>query len=281
MNKALKRTLSILLAALITLGVSIAASAAADPRAILASGGSFEAAFKNYSGEWAGGGMSPIKMRLQGDTLTFDYSPVFYFANAFAQGLLTEAEIAGIMDQCVAGFKRWEGVYQVYGRELTLTVDVHPGRTNNSLSASVKVLPKTILGFSGGDVMTLSGIMWKPYNPLPKMYLHTDYPKDIDFETLAMHEFGHVLGLFDAYGYGKILTAVGMDSLSWLGDWLLPEAPLERASSDAVMRGGGRDYISPTDIAMILWGCRNSRLQLYTESIATWLGAEISQAFFD
>jgi hypothetical protein len=91
-----------------------------------------------------------------------------------------------------------------------------------------------------------------------------------------------VLGLFDAYGYDKIFSYLpGMD-LSWLGDRLFPEAPLDRAPYNSIMRNSGWDsVVTPTEIEMLLWACRNSRLQLYTKSIATWLGAEVSQAFFD
>jgi len=279
MQRILKRTLAILLAALIAFSVATAAGAAADPREILTAGGNFEDAFKNWDGEWTDSGLSPIKMRLQGDTLTFDYSPVFYFADAFAEGPLTEAEIADIMEQCVAGFKRWEGVYQVYGRELTLEIDVHPGRANSLLRANVMVIPKTIFGTEGG--MVPGAFLWRPYSPVLTMFLAVDYPQYTDFAGLAGHEFGHVLGLFDAYGYGGAFSYLAGVDLSWLGDWLLPAAPLERASYDSIMRGGGRDYVSPADASMLLWGWKNNRLQLYTDSKLTWLGAEVSQAFID
>ena len=278
MNKCIRCTLSLLVAILMALGASTAA-AAADPKAVLASGGSIEAAFKSYGGEWAGGGLSPIKMRLQGDTLTFDYSPVFYFASAFAEGPLTEAEIADIMEQCVAGFQRWEGAYQVYGRELTLEIDVHPSRTSSMLRANVLVIPKTIFGTEGG--MVPGAFLWRPYSPVLAIFLAADYPQYTDFVGLAGHEFGHVLGLFDAYGYGSAFSYLASVDLSWLGDWLMPEAPLERASYDAIMRGGGRGYVSPADASMLLWGWKNNRLQLYTKSKLTWLGAEVSPAFFN
>ena len=239
-----------------------------------AAGGSmaetFEDAFKTYKGEWAGGGLSPIKMRLKEDTLTFDYSPVFYFDPSFS---LTEVEKAAIVDDCVAGFKRWAGVYEIDGRELTVVVDVHAGTTTSLLVASVRV----ISGRYGASVPGC--LLWRPCSPFLGIYLRTGNPQYMDFEDMAMHEFGHVLGLFDAYGYGVHgYSILGMD-FGWLAEWLLPEAPPDRAPQDAVMRSSWMQVIYPTDIEMLLYAWKNNRLQLYTKSALTWLGAEVSPAF--
>jgi hypothetical protein len=288
---------------------------------------SFEARYKNYSGEWAGGALSPIKMKLEGDTLTFDYSPVFYIQRdwssevytADGEGIpeelleklkqdledgaiteeeawetyqalwaeypqiwsseienytLSDEEIQSIIDQCVAGFKAWEGVYEVYGREITVKVGVHPALANSRLCANVLILPQNDLG-----TWVPGSVLWKPNSPFLHMFLKTNYPRNNSFEDDAMHEFGHVLGLFDAYGYGAHAQHLLGANMRWLGDWLLPEAPPERAPWDAIMRS--RSVIYPTDIEMILWAWKDRRLQLYTESVLTWLGAEVSPAFSD
>ena len=261
---------AIRLAAALLIAVPLAC-VAAIPAGALELEKSFEAVFKNYSGDWAGGTLSPIKMQLKEDTLTLDYSPVFCFDKSFS---LTDREKAAIIDECVAGFKHWAGVYPLYGRELTVKVDVHPDATNSRLSANVMVLPYNALG-----TMVPGCLLWRPYSPFLTMYLRTNSPQYMNFERSAMHEFGHVLGLFDAYGYGaQHWRVLGLD-FSWLGEWLLPEAPQDRAPYNTVMRSGWE--ITPTEMAMLLYAWKNGRLQLYTESMLTWLGAEVSQAFFD
>jgi hypothetical protein len=97
-----------------------------------------------------------------------------------------------------------------------------------------------------------------------------------------MHEFGHVLGLFDAYGYGSHFRGttflnISLDPLADLADRLLPEAPVERAPWSSVMRSGWR--VTATEAEMILLAWSRGRLQLYTESALIRLGAEVSRAF--
>lgn len=236
----------------------------------------FEDAFKTWSGDWAGGGLSPIKMQLKGNTLTLDYSPLFYVTPDFGSGALTDEEIKYVIEQCVIGFKEWEGTYDVYGQPLELVLNVTPGITNYKLFADVKILPEDDLAS-----MVPGCIIWKPRSPFLGMYIKTDDPvNDYWLDYSAMHEFGHVLGLFDAYGYGshtRGVTILGIDISDW-GDKYLPSAPYDRAPSNCVMRSGWR--ISSTEIEMLLWGWKEQRLQLYTESILTRLGAVVSQAFF-
>ena len=121
-------------------------------------------------------------------------------------------------------------------------------------------------------------ITWRPDRSSMRMFLRSDYPQYAHYD--AMHEFGHVLGLFDAYGYGSHTWRwrfLGLD-LSWLGDWLLPEAPPDRAPYYCIMRGGWR--VTDKEAAMLLWAWNRGRLQLFTESKLLWIGAEVSQAFY-
>ena len=307
--------------------LAVPAGAASDPAAVLRSGGTFEAAFKNWRGGWRGGGLSPIKAKLEGDTLTFDYSPMFYIQRdwsseiymAEGEGIpeerlekirrdiedgaiteeeawemyralwaeypvtwtseienytLSDEEVQSIIGKCVAGFMAWEGVYEIHGREITVEVNVHAETTGSRLRANVRVLPGNALLRSGGIVPGC--ILWRPYSPLLTMYLCTNDPRSMGFERLAMHEFGHVLGLFDAYGYDEI----GGVDVRWLGGGFLPEAPPDRAPYGTIMRGSGGEA-APTEIEMLLWAWKNNRLQLYTESVLTRLGAQVSPAFSD
>jgi len=256
---------------LFSAGLFSISAGAADSEFLLEE--TFEAAFKGYSGEWAGGGPSPIKMQLQGDTLTFDYSPVFYFDEGYA---LTDGEKARIVDQCTVGFQRWAGTYPLYGREITVEVNVNAETTDRRAGSSVRVQPTSI--FPGAAGVVPGSLLWRPDSPLLAMYLVVSSPKYRDFEGLAMHEFGHVLGLFDAYGYSLPGRSFLGGVMSALVGRLLPEAPLDRAPWHSIMRGSG-GQVTSTEIAMLLYAWKNNRLQLYTESALTWLGAEVSPVF--
>ena len=232
----------------------------------------FEAAFGKPGGGWIGGAPGPIKMKLEGNTLTFDYSPSIYVAREYEDWTLTDEEVEEAAENCVEGFKEWEGVYEVYGQALTVVVDVHPVVTGRKLFSDVRIVPR-----NGSASMVFGCIVWRPWSPFLKMsiksggYVSTHTP---------MHEFGHVLGLFDAYGYGsqvRDMDFLGLNLRDFVNT-LLPEAPPDRAPEYSIMRS--RWEVTPTEIEMLLWGWKSGRLQLYTESILCWLGAEVSQAFW-
>lgn len=232
----------------------------------------FEAAFKSWSGEWAGGGWSPIKVKLVGDTLTLDYSPKIFVCPEFG---LSAAEIDDVAAQCVDGFKLWEVTRQVYGKTLTIKVDVHPTQTTYKMLGNVKVLPKSKLAS-----MVPGCILWRPKSTILAMYVRSADPVNGWIEDTTMHEFGHVLGLFDAYGYGphfRGMNFLGLDLSDFFGK-LLPEAPLERAPRGCIMRSGSR--VTETEAEMLLWAWKSGHLQLFTESVLTKLGAQESMAFW-
>ena len=266
MGRKITRLAAALLAMAIALASALPASAEMQ--------GTFEAAYKNYDGEWAGGGLSPIKMKLEGDTLTFDYSPVFYFDRSFG---LTGEDKARIIAECVVGFQRWAGVYEIDGRELTVVVDVHPEETGWMLASNVRIVPDKPVDLGA---MVPGCLLWRPGSPFLTMYRPMDGPRRRNFESTAVHEFGHVLGLFDAYGYRAHFSGsfLGID-VGALADRLLPAAPLDRAPRDSVMRNGRE--IRAKEIEMLLWAWKDGRLQLYTDSVLTYLGAEVSPAFAD
>lgn len=226
--------------------------------------------FKSWSGKR--GGLYPIQVELKGDNIIFHYFPTFYFCKDLG---LSEARQNEILWQCVAGFDKWEGDYTIYGRNVNVSVNVTPMTTKVAALANVHIQPVDNLAS-----MVPGSVLWSPTNPLLHMFLKEGDPKTANYTDLAMHEFGHVLGLFDAYGYGghtQGKSFLGVD-ISGLGDAALPEAPLYRAAANSVMRCTGP--VTSTEIEMLLWGWRNGNLQLYTDSILTIVGAEESQAFF-
>lgn len=236
-----------------------------------AEAGTFEAEFKKYRGEWAGRGA--LKMQLKGNTMTFEYRPVFFFDKSFH---FTDAAKDIMVSDCAAAFQRWAGVYNIRGRELTIEVNVFPEITTSKWKSNVRFLPNaSFLGFSL-TTMVPGCLLWSP-NRVSKIYFraHDIYRMD---DYVAQHEFGHVLGLFDAYGYKGHLE--GHPIWGFLANWvdgLLPEAPVDRAPYNCIMRSGWR--VSPAEAEMLLYAWSRSKLQLYTDSALTWLGAEVSKAF--
>jgi len=63
-------------------------------------------------------------------------------------------------------------------------------------------------------------------------------------------------------------------SLEKLANWLLPEAPYELTPRESIMRSGGP--VTPLEAEMILLAWSRGRLQLYTKSVLTLLGAQVA-----
>jgi len=225
----------------------------------------FEAEHKTWKGEWAGRGA--LKMRLEGDAMTFEYRPVFYFDESYGwDGTKKQSVVAS----CVEAYRRWEGTYTVRGRTLTLVLNVHPKITENKRAANVRFLPDK----GNRTTMVPRCLIWRPDRCCNVYYRARDmYRLDA---YVAQHELGHVLGIFDAYGYGghfKGKRALGV-SLEKLANRLLPAAPYELTPRESIMRSGGP--VTPLEAEMILLAWSRGRLQLYTKSVLMLLGAQVA-----
>jgi len=225
----------------------------------------FESEYKTWKGAWAGKGA--LKMRLEGNTMTFEYRPVFYFDESYGWD---DEKKAGMVAGCAAAYKRWEGAYEVRGRALTIVLNVHPEITENKRAANVRFLPDK----GSRSTMVLRSLIWRRDRCCNVTYrAHDMYRLDA---YVAQHELGHVLGIFDAYGYGghfKGKHVLGL-SLEKLANSLLPEAPYELTPRKSIMRAGGP--VTPLEAEMILLAWSRGRLQLYTKSMLTLLGAQVA-----
>jgi len=225
----------------------------------------FESEYKTWKGEWAGKGA--LKMRLDGNTMTFEYRPVFYFDESYGWD---DAKKQSVVDGCAEAYRRWEGTYDINGRALTLVLNVYPEITQNKRAANVRFLPDK----GSRTTMVLRSLIWRPNRCCNVTYrAHDMYRLD---SYVAQHELGHVLGIFDAYGYGghfKGKHVLGV-SLEKLANKLLPEAPFELTPRESIMRSGGP--VTPLEAEMILLAWSRGRLQLYTKSMLTLLGAKVA-----
>ncbi|MCL2299450.1 MAG: hypothetical protein FWC27_04820 [Firmicutes bacterium] len=224
----------------------------------------FESAYKTWKGEWAGGGA--LKMRLQGNTMAFEYRPIFYFDESCGWD---GAKQQSVMANCAEAYRRWEGEYDIHGRTLTLVLNVCPEITEHKRAANVRFLPDK----GSRSTMVPRSLIWRRNHCCVVTYrAHDMYRLD---SYVAQHELGHVLGIFDAYGYGghfKGKYVLGV-SLEKLANKLLPAAPFELTPRESIMRAGGP--VTPLEAEMILLAWSRGRLQLYTKSALTLLGAQV------
>jgi len=231
-------------------------------------------------GGYTGGRCGNLSLKLKGDTAVFDYKPVYYVKRDFpGHDPLTDKDAAKIVDWCVAGVKQWEGKYKIRGHTLTLTVNVDAKLTADKLKANVFVIPRDRLGFVRSQVI-FPALVWRPKVPTYTLLCPED-PRNEQYMTrVSAHEFGHALGLNDAYGYGNYFRPEVFFSkiVNPVLGWIQPEAPEDRAPRDAIMRSNRTIY--DRDVEMVLWAWKHGKMQLYTESILMYLYFfEVSPAF--
>ena len=274
MPKKLTRFAATLLAiALLACPLALSAGAAGEQ--------TIEAMFSGCTG----GGRSNLSLKLEGDAATFSYTPLFYVERDFpGYAPLTDGDVESIVAMCVASFKKWEGEYQVRGRTLTLAVNVEAAMAETQKSATVLVVPSNDDGRAG--TASFTGLFWRPNRTtVITMYPH-DPRSEWFYAGTPAHEFGHAMGLNDAYSYGVFEYFGGFFGfvINLLADFAQPEAPEYRAPWDAIMRGSWRGAaIYDRDVEMVLWAWKHGKFQLYTESVLMYLFPwhELSPAFFN
>jgi len=149
-----------------------------------------EAMFKGRTG----GGRSNLSLRLEGDTATFSYSPLFYVERNFpGYAPLTDGDVENIVAMCVVDFKRWEGEYQVRGRTLTLVVNVDAGMAGSKSAATVLIVPSNNDGRAG--TASFTGFFWRPSRTTVITMFPHNPRNEWEYAGTPAHELGHAMGL--------------------------------------------------------------------------------------
>lgn len=217
-------------------------------------------------------GGSTIRMKISDNTIDIYYTPKIYFDSAWC---MAEADKVIFAENIVKGVSEWDGEYEIYG--LTTTVNVHvddPQFVDKLDDATIYYHKRNPLE----DHFHMTSLVFDAttWNPNKKLTVKLqDSELNLDQSRVIMHEFGHVLGLFDAYSY------IGHFGET-LGTFINPEIPFTRAGKNDIMRRTGyNSVVSDNNIEMLLWAWKNNRLQTYAENALTkLLGGEVSQAFY-
>jgi hypothetical protein len=240
-------------------------------------------------------GNDTIKLTLAANYLTIDYFPKIYVCEEYTDkgyDYLTDSYIDIVktrqasqamyndyVSRLIDGIKQWaQQNVMIQGVPLDISVNVTPTQVNKKSEADLVVLAHNYT--AGSQVRTTLIPPWSP-SVKPHMSLgDVEYPTFTDngivydmFTIYASHEFGHVLGLFDAYGYGNHFLG---------GDLIFPPAPstIEGVSipKDDIMRSAWQTppKYYPIEYEMILYAWSLGTLQYYNPPL---LG-ELSQAFY-
>jgi hypothetical protein len=236
---------------------------------------------------WSGTkGNSVISVSLSGDSITIDYFPKFYvveeyiaYRNEIVHGLefrkeyvatrAVERSVYGkYLEHIIEGFNAWAGNYYVQGVFSGVTVNVHPTRAASRSEANVVVTTDLI---NSRVSVVETAFLWDVSIP-PSVKLNETTANDKWVKNNAMHEFGHVLGIFDAYGYVQHWKKQPL-----IGDVINPVARPGRAPQNGIMRDNSNDpIVTGTEIEMLLYAWTQNMLQTYEKGL---FGVE-SQAFF-
>ena len=215
-------------------------------------------------------GNKTINVSIDGARITIRYSPKVYVQRGKSKGSKAQPVSDEAYEACLAkvipGFQLWAGDYRLRDLgDVTVDVVVRPTRVLTARKANLIITvdrerPSMV------PIAFLS-ILWSPkIKPRVRLNVGGFYGLDDHTATLAAHEFGHVLGLFDAYGYREHWVRFGLGRVA---DRLLPAARGERTESSGVMRcaWGQSPVISAREIEMMLRAFRTGRVQFYENCV--------------
>jgi hypothetical protein len=226
-----------------------------------------------------------MNFAVKNNEIIIDYFPKFYVQEEYTAYMpllvnfltyqipytstrtVSQSDYDDYVNKIVDGFLIWAGNYKVQGVNVKITVNVTPSQVNRAKDA---------------DIVVTTNKDAAPWVPTSFFWSRTKEQKgEFNFgwpsysiagavTNTGAHEFGHILGLFDAYGY---------ESHFILGGVVLPEADSTINPKDGIMWSPWNTppQFYDTEAEMLLYAWSRNALQLYTNSV---LGSK-SQAFFN
>ena len=229
------------------------------------SGRTLEDAYKQINA--ASNRDDPIFMQISGDTVNITANLWIYGDGANATNSVTsgrpQMSTAKYRDLVISGMQsEWSGRYWIEGRWVTVNVSARNNNTTHANSAgnasryvNVQVMDETGRARGGVEMpeywsrATPGGIILFTHG------LETeDRPTDAEFKKKVAHEFGHILGMDDAYEVPKEDNA----------NWTRNSAPVEKVPIYDIMRGGtAKQQVSALDIMMALDAFKTNQVQFF------------------
>jgi hypothetical protein len=222
---------------------------------------------------WSGTkGNDIIKVTIKnGNNIVIDYFPTILICGTD----LTQTEKTSIADAIRDGFMAWVGnEYEIQGvNGVSVSVNYKPTRLRTTGDPDAETLAKANIivdmNGSGASMVTTTVLPfgWSTGNAptmflnLKKQYSKTNWQNSI--KMTAMHEFGHVLGLFDAYRNAPLTMGVAND---------------DRANEDDVMLNFAikpNQIVYGYDIVMVLYAFKNNQLQNFDNGSLFGVKSEI------
>jgi len=194
---------------------------------------------------------SPVKVEIVGNDIIIRVYANFKGADetVYPGGSKTYEELAK------EGFNKWAGTYNVFGRESNVSVIVVDSDEANLLNYGQKFTNININDETGRSHVSYGFGGWSITNS-GKMTVYTRTGEgtnerqrtETEFSNTVAHEFGHMLGLDDAYGEGS-----------------RPEADItaEIPSNDIMRSHWGTPVITDNDIEMLVLAWSNNEMQHY------------------
>ena len=232
---------------------------------------------------WSGTkGNDTISITIIGSNITIKYSPKIYIGEQVTKSTMVyrqgsyypvfyqceepvdEETYNAYLDRAVAGLKMWGlGSITIQGVDGTVSVEIAPIKVDSKSQADIKLnISKEGRGITWGAFVWNPGLAQGFTIPLGNSVYSENLKNNVDaVSNIVAHEFGHVLGLGDAYA-----------------EWYTPEAPKNIVHPNGIMRSPYRQQpvFTENDIEMILYAWETGGLQGYTDGFI----AELSQAYF-
>ena len=231
---------------------------------------------------WSGKkGNDTISVAISGNTITIDYAPKIFmyedteqygwtfdsYGNEYYQKISCIEQVSSSVykyykDLIVEGFTKWssdEKTYHIQGVYATVIVNVKPERVTDSTQANLCVsINATVRSY------VPTTFNWRTdHTPKMNLFLGKQSAKPNVIDEImrgAMHEFGHVLGLFDAYKSPPFTFS---------------EADKSHARENDVMYNKPQQEVFSYNIEMMLYTFKNNELQNYANSAAFGVNSEV------